>query len=387
MNEGNIFVVESGGRLQRLRESPFDSEDDFQDLIARYPDLIPGGEIDPEVPRRWLFLTREAPITDRDNGGARWALDHLFVDQEAIPTFVEVKRRGDTRLRREVVGQMLDYAANAVAYWSQDVLWEAFEKSARGRSREPAELLAEFLDDPAEQETFWDRVWTNLRAGRVRLLFVADHVPAELQRVIEFLNEQMNPAEVLGIELRHFSGDGLRTLVPRVVGRTAQSVGTKQPGSRTQHFWALDSMCSYLEQHDRQDAAELVQDLSEWTERHEQVRTRYGRGANPTLSLIANADERDRTLLYFGPNDRGVLIGYLALGMLMGTNAFASEEARRDLQHRFLEVAPELDRANLDRYPSFSAECFLEAGNRDRLKELLLWMTERIASGADRAPE
>lgn len=260
MNEGNIFVVESGGRLQRLCESPFDSEDDFQDLIARYPDLIPGGEIDPGTPRRWLFLTREAPIADRDNGGARWAMDHLFVDQEAIPTFVEVKRRGDARLRREVVGQMLDYAANAVAYWSQGVLWSAFEESARARSIEPAELLAEFLDDPAEQDTFWDRVWTNLRAGRVRLLFVADHVPAELQRVIEFLNEQMNPAEVLGIELRHFSGGGLRTLVPRVVGRTAQSVGAKQPGSRAQHFWDCESMCGYLEQTSRADAADLVRD-------------------------------------------------------------------------------------------------------------------------------
>ena len=31
-----------------------------------------------------------------------------------MPTLVEVKRSSDTRIRREVVGQMLHYAANAV---------------------------------------------------------------------------------------------------------------------------------------------------------------------------------------------------------------------------------------------------------------------------------
>jgi hypothetical protein len=51
------------------------------------------------------------------SGGGRWSVDHLFLDQEAIPTLVEVKCSSDSRIRREVVGQMLDYAANAVVYW------------------------------------------------------------------------------------------------------------------------------------------------------------------------------------------------------------------------------------------------------------------------------
>ena len=50
----------------------------------------------------------------------RWSLDHLFLDQEGIPTFVECKRSTDTRARREVVAQMLDYAANGLQYWSME---------------------------------------------------------------------------------------------------------------------------------------------------------------------------------------------------------------------------------------------------------------------------
>lgn len=35
---------------------------------------------------------------------------------------MEVKRSTDTRIRREVVGQMLDYAANGVRYWPAEEL-------------------------------------------------------------------------------------------------------------------------------------------------------------------------------------------------------------------------------------------------------------------------
>jgi len=63
-----------------------------------------------------------APCCKR-NGGAwrrRWdladgVLDHLLLDQDGIPTFVECKRASDTRIRREVVAQMLDYAATALS--------------------------------------------------------------------------------------------------------------------------------------------------------------------------------------------------------------------------------------------------------------------------------
>ena len=44
-----------------------------------------------------------------------------------MPTLVEVKRSDDTRIRREVVGQMLDYAANGVVYWPAERLRADFE--------------------------------------------------------------------------------------------------------------------------------------------------------------------------------------------------------------------------------------------------------------------
>ena len=114
---GRIFLVSDEGDLVELNESAYPSEDHLQDLLARYPGLLPGDEMDPQAPRRWLLVSREAGVPDHSEGGDRWSLDHLFLDQDGVPTLVEVKRSTDTRLRREVVGQMLDYAANGVAYW------------------------------------------------------------------------------------------------------------------------------------------------------------------------------------------------------------------------------------------------------------------------------
>ncbi len=52
------------------------------------------------------------------------------------------------------------------------------------------------------------------------MLFVADVIPPELRRVVEFLNEQMDPAQVLALEIRQFVGGEMKTLVPRLLGQS-----------------------------------------------------------------------------------------------------------------------------------------------------------------------
>jgi hypothetical protein len=69
---------------------------------------------------------------------------------------------------------------------------------------------------------------SNLRSGKVRLLFVADEIPMELRRIIEFLNGQMKDTEVLGVEIKQYSAGGkINTFVPRVVGQTVKAIDLK----------------------------------------------------------------------------------------------------------------------------------------------------------------
>jgi hypothetical protein len=126
---GGIYLVRSDGQLVEMTEQDYVSEDRLQELLAKYPNLLAGDQIDNDEPRRWLLISREVVLASEEDGAGRWSVDHLFLDQDAIPTIVEVKRSADTRIRREVVGQMLDYAANAVVYWPVEDLRSRFEAS------------------------------------------------------------------------------------------------------------------------------------------------------------------------------------------------------------------------------------------------------------------
>jgi hypothetical protein len=230
MNSG-IYLIQDNGQLVQMTSQAYDSEALLQGLLATYPSLLAGDQIDTAVPRRWLLISREAPIPAEEGGVGRWAVDHLFLDQDGIPTLVEVKRSTDTRIRREVVGQMLDYAANAVVYWPVEAVRAQFIATCASSGCEPDQILAEFLGADADPDTFWHQVKTNLQVGKVRMIFVADESPAELQRIVEFLNQQMDPAQVLAVEIKQYVGQQLRTLVPRVIGLTQAARDTKSPTS------------------------------------------------------------------------------------------------------------------------------------------------------------
>lgn len=232
MGTDGIYLLRDGeAGLVPMRSSGFLTEDDLQALIARHPDLLAGGQMNAAQPRRWLLLSREMGVPRREGGGDHWSVDHLLVDQDAVPTIVEVKRSTDTRIRREVVGQMLDYAANGARYWTTADLRRRLEVTLGSDADQAQTLLEDVTGDPdVDVDTFLRRVEDNLRGGRLRLVFVADVIPAELRSVVEFLNAQMSPADVFAVEVRQYVGDGVRTLVPRVVGATAAAAIRKQSG-------------------------------------------------------------------------------------------------------------------------------------------------------------
>jgi len=186
-------------------------------------------------------------VPDAAEGAGRWSLDHLFLDREGVPVLVEVKRASDTRARREVVAQMLDYAANGVAYWPLDKIQTGFAQAAQEASEDPDARLMAFLDG-AEAEPFWRQVEANLRSGRIRMVFVADAIPKELRRIVEFLNEQMRPAEVLALEVeQHATPDGTRMLTPRLVGKTERAETMKAVGAPSGPFNSVEDWIAELE--------------------------------------------------------------------------------------------------------------------------------------------
>jgi|SRR5580765_2832444 len=76
-----IFLIQTDGKLVEMKEERYKSEDVFQGILANYPNLLAGDQIDGQEPRRWLLIKREAPVPAQENGGGQWSLDHLFVER------------------------------------------------------------------------------------------------------------------------------------------------------------------------------------------------------------------------------------------------------------------------------------------------------------------
>jgi hypothetical protein len=85
-----IFLVQDG-QLVEMHEVPYELEDVLQRLLVDYPDLLPGNQIDRVMPRKCVLVAREQSLRFEEGGPLRWRVDHIFLDQDGIPTLVEVK--------------------------------------------------------------------------------------------------------------------------------------------------------------------------------------------------------------------------------------------------------------------------------------------------------
>lgn len=227
-----IFQQSETGEIEPLQLNPPDRENKLQELISRHPQLI--SLEDEEL----LLVRREIGASGTEAHGQRWSLDHLFITPTAIPVLVEVKRAVDTRIRREVVGQMLDYAANGSTYWTAASMAQSFSETYDRGDQDPDEVLRGFIPSEMEPLEFWEQAQTNLRAGHIKLRFVADQIPDELARVVSFLNAHFD-LDVLAIEIGSYEGDsGERTLISDVIGQVEKisrgPFGSREPNALLQ---------------------------------------------------------------------------------------------------------------------------------------------------------
>jgi len=374
---GGIFLQRGGDNLVPMTEALYESEDVLQELLAKFPDLLAGDQFAGGDVRRWVLIDRESAVPDSEDGSRRWSIDNLFLDQEGVPTLVEVKRSSDTRLRREVVGQLIDYAANALVYWPVETLRAAFEARLEREGGDADAELAAVLGPDADVETYWDQAAANLKAGRIRLVFVADQIPRELRRVVEFLNEQM-AAEVIAIEVKQYVGpEGLRILVPRVIGQTAAAETRKR--SREQRRWDEASFLQDLEEKRGAGEARAARELIEWA-RDRRLRLWWSRGTiqggfGPVLDLAG------QQYYPFGIRTGGkVDIAF----QYMTRRPFDNIELCRELLRRLNEIpGVSIPEDAITRRPSIPLGLLgADPKALEALKDVLDWFCETVRSDA-----
>ena len=155
-----IYTSAGDGKLEALEATPFPTGDELQALIAEHPELLDGEQIRPGDARRWILVTREKGIAPSPGEAARWSVDHLIIDQDAVLALAEVKRGSNPEIRRTIVGQLLEYAAHALETWTAAELRVAFERQAEVRGGDAEAELAALLqaDGDPDVDGFWEGV-------------------------------------------------------------------------------------------------------------------------------------------------------------------------------------------------------------------------------------
>lgn len=199
-------------------------EDALQSILQQYPQIIPGNQINPQDPPKFVLLRREMSL-------GSWSLDHLYVDDKGILTLVETKLLQNPESRREVIGQIIEYGAYASERWEISQLRQHASEYWRGQGAELDAILTANFGEDLDLEGFWSIVEQNLQQGRFRLIIAADELKPEVRRMIEFLNREMRNVEVLGLEWK-FYGEEQQALVivPRLFGQTQSSIDKRAAG-------------------------------------------------------------------------------------------------------------------------------------------------------------
>lgn len=303
---GGIYLIQDDDRLVEMMEQPYDSEDQIQELLETYPNLLAGDQMDQVQTRygtsvrRWLLISRDVTLPSEEDNGSRWSIDHLFLDQDSIPTLVKVKRSRNVETRQKMIGQMLDNAANLGLYWPIESIISQFEANCREQGRDPEQVFEEFLGSDLNEDGFWQKVKTNLQAGKLRLVFVADEITSPLRRVVEFLNKQTDLVEVLALEIKQYvSQDGLKTLVPRLIGQTAEAQQKKSSATVERRRWDEVSFFEELHLRRGEDETQIAQEIHNWVKLQEpEVIIQWGTGdVYGGFTALLNQKEKGRKQL------------------------------------------------------------------------------------------
>lgn len=297
--------------LQRIRCRNEGTE--LQDLLERNPYLLPSEQIYPDDPPQWLLVKREMPVIDPATGAERWSIDFVFVDHMAVPTLVECKRCDDTRSRREVIAQMLEYAANGYHYWTPEDLQARAQESAGGLEQLTTWVSRSYAGGGGVGE-FFEAVVANLRKATMRLVFFLEESPYELRSLVEFLNGQLKETEVLLVEARLYESPAGRVVVPwlfgyteqaRVAKRESRAQVVRQAGSRGEEAYVQATAQGQLPS-EVQAAIRTL--LSEWSTTDLNV-PHWSFGVNAIFVIPAALSKRG--LFHVGRNgDLSIYFGY-----------------------------------------------------------------------------
>ena len=197
------------------------NEDWIQKLIHNNPDILPISEID-------TGFTPAISI-GREVSTLVGYIDNLFISPDGYLTVVETKLWRSPEARREVVGQILDYAKelNKWTFTDLDNTVRQFNQLYNNNTDGLLTTVRKYAElDEAEETFFIDNVSKNLKRGRFLLLIVGDGIRESVEDMVEYLTQTPQLYFTLAlVELQVYKlnqNDNSLIIIPQLVTRTRE---------------------------------------------------------------------------------------------------------------------------------------------------------------------
>ncbi|GAB3267505.1 hypothetical protein [Arthrobacter pigmenti] len=228
----NILIRTSGSALwKEPKNLRYDLESHLQGILAEHPHLIPGVG---EGAKACKEFRSDAGLTDL-----------VVVDSDGSITLVECKLASNPQVRREIVGQMFDYASR---FWKMNV--DDFESQWQARTK--SLTAGHPLFDHSDEQNLHLRndIANNLTQGRFRIVLAVDKINPDLKRMVEYLNSMAGPETVLiAVEYTRLTTGDVEILMPQTYGEEIAEAKTAAE-ERQQRTWTVDDYRSWIAEND-----------------------------------------------------------------------------------------------------------------------------------------
>lgn len=206
------ILAETGSGVVPLEAVPFDDEGHLRDLLARFPELVLAGRGDGERRPVWT-IGREVPVPSG-------SIDVLLLDGDGGVWVVETKLAKSSEVKKQVVGQVLSYAADIATWTAEDLVARASPHLGDLTERIDASLGV------GRGQEVLERAAERLAAGDLTALVVVDELNTVLRRLVEFVNRYAL-FELLALQVQVVTHAGARLFFPTVVGEVATPKAVK----------------------------------------------------------------------------------------------------------------------------------------------------------------
>jgi len=191
-------------------------------MIENHPELLPVDAIEP-VFAPLISIGRELST----NVGP---IDNLFISPQGYLTVVETKLWMNPEARREVVGQIIDYAKE-INKWTFDQLNSKVRDYLRKHKTINGDIVTLVKQTPegsgTEEKTIIDNISRNLKLGRFLLLIAGDGIRESVEDMVAYLQQTpqlLFTLALVELQIYEFGKDDKKSLLisPQIVARTKE---------------------------------------------------------------------------------------------------------------------------------------------------------------------